>query len=139
MKRIAVLIPTFAAMLCISSGTADAQFLKRKAAPAVIVEAAPTAAPTETKDAAIPLHPVVSLFVKQRVIAGLVDKGMTRAKARKVVDEHLTDDLIKASFQDRGIGLPAAPPEGGWLQWLISNLPAILDLITKLIALFGGL
>ncbi len=107
-------------------------------APAVVVEAAPPSASADVKDAAIPLHPVVSLFVRDHVIAGLVEKGMPRAKARKIVSERLSDEFLKAGLEDAGVKLPAAPPAGGWIAVIIAALPQIMALITQLIALFGG-
>ncbi len=140
MRRI-VALALFAGLFGLASAPADAQLLKRNrsAAPVVVVADPPakSAAPAATVGDGV--HPIVQLFVKQRVIAGLVDKGMPRAKARKIVDEHLDSDFLKASLDDHKLKLPSAPPPGGWIQWITQNLPAILDLISKLILLFGGL
>jgi hypothetical protein len=130
-------------VLCLGlASVADAQLLRRNrstATPAPVavpaVAAEPVAAPTAVKS-----HPVVTLFVRQHIIAGLVEKGMPRAKARKIVDDQLTDEFLTASLAEKGLKTPMAGAGGGGVfQWLIDNLPAILALITQLISLFGGL
>ena len=41
-------------------------------------------------------------------------------------------------YADRGIIIAAAPDWSKFLDWLMANLPAILDMIMKIISKFGG-
>lgn len=134
MKRFALVLFLLGAVVL----TADAQLLRRGRGTVVVPSAVADPPAAKAPESAAPkLHPIVSLFIRQHVIAGLVEKGMPRAKARKIADDHLTDEFLAAGLNDHGLKMPAAPPAGGWLAWLMANLPAILDMIAKLIALFG--
>lgn len=73
------------------------------------------------------------LFIRERMTAGLVKQGKTLAEARDIVSG-VGDDFLNASLADVGL----TPPTGGFLAWLVANLPAIIALITQLITLFGG-
>ena len=41
-------------------------------------------------------------------------------------------------YADTGVVIGAAPDWSKFLQWLMDNLPAILAMIAKIIAMFGG-
>lgn len=82
------------------------------------------------------MHPVLSGFIRTKLILGLVAKGKSVHDARDMVGS-MSDSYIRSTLVDAGVSLPEAPA-GGWGAWILANLPAIIADIMQLLALFGG-
>jgi hypothetical protein len=87
------------------------------------------------------MPPLVSAYLRAQFIHQAVKAGKDRTAAQQYATDVLTDDLLSGGLGDAGIALPnqgkTAPP-GGWLQWLITNGPAIMQFVMQIVALFSA-
>lgn len=68
-------------------------------------------------------------FIRQRVKAELIKKGMTPADAQAAVNE-LDDDTINHFASESKVGKIG---DGTFLQWIIDHAPQIMQLIQTLV------